>query len=203
MASDGGESPVPYDISHGVIMGVAVVLVLPLASIYMRIGGSVWIHGAIQIFGIFLLLAGLGTGVKLAQITDQVVLPFHFLGSMVSDKKLIMSGSALHWWFSGLRPHCSRHNHHSPLPYTTFPWPLAPSTISQDELQGADIMDAHLVWPCTDGVGRGEWWPRIAVGSQYNQGRDRLWSPCWCYWAGLHLLSCGEEEGRQKSDYEE
>jgi len=38
----------------------------------MRFGGSAWVHGAIQIFGIFLILAGLGTGVKLAQITDQL-----------------------------------------------------------------------------------------------------------------------------------
>jgi hypothetical protein len=40
MANDGSKSPVPYDISHAVIVGVVVVLVLPLASMYIRAEGG-------------------------------------------------------------------------------------------------------------------------------------------------------------------
>ncbi|KAH8656676.1 hypothetical protein BGZ60DRAFT_417491 [Tricladium varicosporioides] len=58
-----------YLIAHGVIMGVTVVLLFPLGSIFIRLGGNIWIHAFIQLFSFVCLIAGLATGVKLADRT--------------------------------------------------------------------------------------------------------------------------------------
>ncbi|RDW56390.1 hypothetical protein BP5796_13212 [Coleophoma crateriformis] len=61
-----------YDKAHGIIMGVTVVLLLPLAALLMR-GGMLWLHATLQMFNLVLLVCGLGIGVKLAQMEGYIV----------------------------------------------------------------------------------------------------------------------------------
>ncbi|KAF7865674.1 hypothetical protein EAF04_005840 [Stromatinia cepivora] len=63
----GGSSPVQsYDMAHGIIMGVTVVLLFPLGALSMRIFGRPWLHATLQIFSFIFLIAGLGLGIRLA-----------------------------------------------------------------------------------------------------------------------------------------
>lgn len=66
---------IAYQKSHGIIMGVAVVLLFPIGSLLMRVAGSPALHGVWQIFSLIMLIAGFALGVKLAQATDQVRSP--------------------------------------------------------------------------------------------------------------------------------
>lgn len=65
-----------YETAHGVIMGSVMVLLLPLGAIFMRLGGSVWAHGAWQVFSLCAMLCGFGLGIKLAQMRSLVSFPF-------------------------------------------------------------------------------------------------------------------------------
>ncbi|CAD6441244.1 ec1f3bee-01cb-4581-a17e-a99199bf1008 [Sclerotinia trifoliorum] len=55
-----------YDMAHGIIMGVTVVLLFPLGALSMRIFGRPWLHASLQIISFIFLIAGLGLGIKLA-----------------------------------------------------------------------------------------------------------------------------------------
>jgi hypothetical protein len=58
--------------AHGVIMAGAMVVVFPLGAIIFRTFGGVWLHAGIQILGLVAIIAGLGLGIKLAQLTNLV-----------------------------------------------------------------------------------------------------------------------------------
>jgi hypothetical protein len=61
-----------YETAHGVIMGATMVLLLPLGAMFMRLGASVYLHGAWQIFALCAMLCGFGLGIKLAQMRNLV-----------------------------------------------------------------------------------------------------------------------------------
>lgn len=67
-----------YDKAHGIIMGTTVVLLFPLGAIFMRLGTSAWMHAVWQLFSLAALVAGLGLGVKLAQMRSYVGAPSPF-----------------------------------------------------------------------------------------------------------------------------
>jgi hypothetical protein len=54
------------DIAHGVLMGIAVVLIFPMGAIITRLSSSrhvFWIHIGLQISGLVVLLGGFAMGV--------------------------------------------------------------------------------------------------------------------------------------------
>lgn len=53
-------------------MGVTVVLLFPLGSIFMRTVRHPWIHAGIQIFSMIAMIAGLVLGIRLANLTSMV-----------------------------------------------------------------------------------------------------------------------------------
>ncbi|KAH7131462.1 integral membrane protein [Dactylonectria estremocensis] len=60
---------------HGAEMGLAFVIIFPLGALFIRIlkfKGSVWAHVACQLVGWVLMLAGLGTGIRLGNIIDRL-----------------------------------------------------------------------------------------------------------------------------------
>jgi hypothetical protein len=61
-----------YETAHGVIMAVTVLLLLPFGAIFMRLGGSVYVHGIWQVFSLCAMLCGFGLGIKLAQMRNLV-----------------------------------------------------------------------------------------------------------------------------------
>jgi Cytochrome domain of cellobiose dehydrogenase len=64
-----------YKQAHGIIMASAMVVLFPLGAIVLRVFGGVWIHASIQMLALIAILAGLGLGIKLAQLTDLVSPP--------------------------------------------------------------------------------------------------------------------------------
>lgn len=61
--------------SHGTIMGLVFVVILPLGSFLIRASNSkksVWAHVAFQLVGWILMFGGLATGIKMAKILDRV-----------------------------------------------------------------------------------------------------------------------------------
>ena len=75
-----------YETAHGVIMGSTMVLLLPLGAMLMRLGASVYLHGAWQLFALCAMLCGFGLGIKLAQMRSLVGLAFPF-----SDRGLLVA----------------------------------------------------------------------------------------------------------------
>ncbi|TVY59672.1 hypothetical protein LSUE1_G008754, partial [Lachnellula suecica] len=67
-----GDTINAYSKAHGIIMGLVVVILFPLASLFMRVVRHPWIHAGMQLFNLAAMIAGLGLGVKLAQFTDQL-----------------------------------------------------------------------------------------------------------------------------------
>lgn len=61
-----------YKKAHGIVMGITVVLLFPIGAMFMRLVGSPWVHGALQLFSLAALIVGFGLGVKLAQLTDKL-----------------------------------------------------------------------------------------------------------------------------------
>lgn len=66
-----------YAKSHGILMGLAFVVVLPGGAILVRLLSSrgktaVWLHVGIQIMGWVLMIAGLPMGIKVGKILDRV-----------------------------------------------------------------------------------------------------------------------------------
>ncbi|QSZ29022.1 hypothetical protein DSL72_003532 [Monilinia vaccinii-corymbosi] len=59
-----------YNIAHGTIMGITMVILFPLGAISMVLFGKWWIHAAFQIFSLVMLVIGFGLGVKLAMFKD-------------------------------------------------------------------------------------------------------------------------------------
>ncbi|PGG95506.1 hypothetical protein AJ79_10017 [Helicocarpus griseus UAMH5409] len=58
---------------HGIVMGVAFVIVFPLGSLLiraLRTKGSTWIHATWQLLGWVLMVAGLATGIRLGKIIN-------------------------------------------------------------------------------------------------------------------------------------
>lgn len=61
--------------AHGILMGIAFVVVYPLGAWIIRLvrsSKSVWIHVAVQILGWGMMLAGFGIGIRMAKILDMV-----------------------------------------------------------------------------------------------------------------------------------
>ncbi|PMD63699.1 iron reductase domain protein, partial [Hyaloscypha bicolor E] len=69
---ESGDVITDYETAHGVIMGATMVLLLPLGAMFMRLGASVYLHGAWQIFALCAMLCGFGLGIKLAQMRNLV-----------------------------------------------------------------------------------------------------------------------------------
>jgi hypothetical protein len=70
--SDPSESVI---IAHGVCMAVAVVILFPLGSTWIRLlhfNNSVWVHAGWQSFAYLVVLAGLGLGLYISIESDQV-----------------------------------------------------------------------------------------------------------------------------------
>ena len=85
------------DTAHGVLMGLAVVLFLPLGALLMRLPGSknmLWVHAACQLFGLIVLILGFAMGVWTSIIHTEVCL-------YCSLAKFIHTQSTL----SGAMPH--------------------------------------------------------------------------------------------------
>jgi hypothetical protein len=59
-------------------MGATMVLLLPLGAMFMRLGASVYLHGAWQLFALCAMLCGFGLGIKLAQMRSLVGSPSPF-----------------------------------------------------------------------------------------------------------------------------
>ncbi|KAL2059731.1 hypothetical protein VTL71DRAFT_10223 [Oculimacula yallundae] len=57
-----------YQKAHGIVASVVVILLFPLASMFMRMGGNGNVHAILQVVSLFALLVGLGLGVKLANL---------------------------------------------------------------------------------------------------------------------------------------
>jgi hypothetical protein len=74
-----------YQTAHGVIMGATMVLLLPLGAMFMRLGASVYLHGAWQLFALCAMLCGFGLGIKLAQMQSLVGFPFFGGGTSPSN----------------------------------------------------------------------------------------------------------------------
>ncbi|CAG8955448.1 hypothetical protein HYFRA_00010314 [Hymenoscyphus fraxineus] len=49
--------------AHGILMGVAVVILFPLGAISMRLGVNPWIHAGIQLISYILMIAGMAIGI--------------------------------------------------------------------------------------------------------------------------------------------
>ena len=67
-----------YIKAHGVIMGLAFGVMMPLGVIAIGIlnfRGNIWIHAAWQLISWCLMIAGFGLGVRIARITDKVSCP--------------------------------------------------------------------------------------------------------------------------------
>ncbi|KAI9644798.1 hypothetical protein NHQ30_006825 [Ciborinia camelliae] len=79
-----------YNIAHGTIMGITMVIIFPLGAISMTVFGKWWIHAAIQAFGLVMLIVGFGLGVKLAMFKDYV----GFFPRLLDDPSIIVSFSS-------------------------------------------------------------------------------------------------------------
>jgi hypothetical protein len=63
------------DIAHGVLMGIATVLLFPIGAIITRLSKSrhtMWIHVGCQISGLIVFLGGFGTGIWASIVHDEV-----------------------------------------------------------------------------------------------------------------------------------
>lgn len=61
--------------SHGILMGITFVTIFPLGSFIIRSSRSrnmMWFHTACQVVGWVMMLGGLATGIKMANILDRV-----------------------------------------------------------------------------------------------------------------------------------
>jgi hypothetical protein len=67
-----------YDIAHGTIMSVTMVILFPLGALSMVLWGKTWVHGFIQLGSLGMLVIGFGLGVKLADLNDYVYSPLPF-----------------------------------------------------------------------------------------------------------------------------
>lgn len=85
-----------YAKAHGILMGLAFVVVLPGGAILMRLLSSkgktaVWVHVGIQLVGWVLMISGLAMGAKVGKILDRVspqnlvCIPQHFGDDHVAD----------------------------------------------------------------------------------------------------------------------
>ena len=80
-----GNELATYRKAHGIVMSVAVVLLFPLGAVFIRLGGSMWGHVAVQMSALISLAAGFGLGIKLGGITDLVSYSCDFLSSKGSS----------------------------------------------------------------------------------------------------------------------
>lgn len=61
--------------AHGLVMGIAFVVVLPLGAMlvrFLKFKGSVWVHAGCQLVGWVLIIAGLAMGIRIGNILDIV-----------------------------------------------------------------------------------------------------------------------------------
>ncbi|KAK2627051.1 hypothetical protein QTJ16_004226 [Diplocarpon rosae] len=72
-----------YQMAHGIIMGVVVVLLFPLGAMFIRMGGSGVVHGILQVLSLCALIVGLGLGFKLADMTHSMLNNTHTIFGLV------------------------------------------------------------------------------------------------------------------------
>lgn len=60
--------------AHGILMGIAVVILFPLGTIFMRLVGHPWIHAGIQVVSLILMIAGMAIGIILVDDAEMVIL---------------------------------------------------------------------------------------------------------------------------------
>ncbi|PBP23598.1 integral membrane protein [Diplocarpon rosae] len=72
-----------YQMAHGIIMGVVVVLLFPFGAMFMRMGGSGVVHGILQVLSLCALIVGLGLGLKLADMTHSMLNNTHAIFGLV------------------------------------------------------------------------------------------------------------------------
>ncbi|OWO99355.1 integral membrane protein [Marssonina coronariae] len=72
-----------YQMAHGIVMGVVVVLLFPFGAMFMRMGGSGLVHGILQVVSLCALIVGLGLGLKLADMTRSMLNNTHTIFGLV------------------------------------------------------------------------------------------------------------------------
>lgn len=76
VSSGSGSTLKTYQLSHGVIMAACMVILFPAGALIMRLGGGIYLHGAVQLFALTSIIVGFGLGVRLGQLSNYVsVLP--------------------------------------------------------------------------------------------------------------------------------
>jgi hypothetical protein len=58
--------------AHGIIMSLVMLILLPIGGLMVRVNGKWWLHAGWQMLGAFLLTAGFGIGVYLANDSRMV-----------------------------------------------------------------------------------------------------------------------------------
>lgn len=77
-ATRNGPGVTDHDLSrqfHALLMCAAFVVLFPVGAMFLRIFGSVRLHQLTQIFGLIVILIGLGLGIKLSKQYNKVRLP--------------------------------------------------------------------------------------------------------------------------------
>jgi hypothetical protein len=72
-----------YHKAHGIIMGLVVTILFPSGAIFVRLNGHAWIHAGIQILSLICMIVGLGLGVELAILLDEVLNNTHTIFGVV------------------------------------------------------------------------------------------------------------------------
>ncbi|KAH7336704.1 hypothetical protein BKA65DRAFT_459591 [Rhexocercosporidium sp. MPI-PUGE-AT-0058] len=72
-----------YQKAHGIVMGVVVVLLFPFGAMFMRMGGSMIVHGVLQLLSLCAMLVGLGLGVKLKNMKSMKLSTTHTLFGII------------------------------------------------------------------------------------------------------------------------
>lgn len=61
-----------YEKAHGILMGTSILLLFPIGAVSMRVAGSPFLHGLVQVLSLCVLIVGCGLGVRMAHILDIV-----------------------------------------------------------------------------------------------------------------------------------
>lgn len=175
------------DISHGVLMGIATVLVFPIGGLIARLSKSrytFWIHVGCQLFGLALLLAGFGTGIWTAIIHQEVgflqLLPFERpLESSFRLTNAVMLGlhrsSYLFW-----------HLHCGILYHPTGVRNIASLWLRQEPPSNLLDTCTRLVWPNHHDPGHSQCGHWNQLRCERCCCRGGRWSCSWHLWCDLY-----------------
>lgn len=95
-----------YAKAHGILMGLAFVVVLPSGAIFMRLlksqgKATVWVHVGVQLVGWALMISGLAMGAKVGKILDRVSPPQSMLytgNDHVANDKQSLRTTLIRFW---------------------------------------------------------------------------------------------------------